>query len=62
METNIVDRFNAWVSDPDTPQEPTLLDAFAEGFAQAMEWISGQLSSSQRTGSGTRKAARRACG
>jgi hypothetical protein len=42
METNIVDRFNAWMSDPDRPQEPTLLDAFAEGFAQAMEWISGQ--------------------
>jgi hypothetical protein len=42
METNIPDRFNAWMADPDRPQELTLMDAFAEGFAQAMEWISGQ--------------------
>lgn len=42
VETNIPDRFNAWIGDPDTPPEPTLQDAFTEGFAQAMEWISGQ--------------------
>jgi hypothetical protein len=42
MDTNIADRFNAWISDPDTLVEPTLQDAFTEGFAQAMEWISGQ--------------------
>ena len=42
MKTDILDRFNAWIGDPDTPQEPTLQDAFTEGFAQAMEWISGQ--------------------
>ncbi len=42
MNTNIADRFNAWISDPDTSAEPTLQDAFTEGFTQAMEWISGQ--------------------
>jgi hypothetical protein len=42
MNTNIPDRFNAWISDPDTPAEPTLREAFSEGFTQAMEFISGQ--------------------
>lgn len=42
METSVIDRFNAWISDPDKPANPTLQDAFFEGFAQAMEWISGQ--------------------
>lgn len=42
METNVIDRFNAWRADPDSPGDPSLLGAFAEGFAQAMEWISGQ--------------------
>ena len=42
MKTNIRDRFNAWISDPDTPAEPTLQDAFTEGFTQAFEFISGQ--------------------
>lgn len=42
MKTNIIDRYNAWQSDPDTPPEPTPQDAFVEGFAQAMEWISGE--------------------
>lgn len=42
METNIIDRYQAWMADPDRKQEPTLLDAFTEGFAQAMEWVSGQ--------------------
>ena len=43
MKTNIHDRFNAWISDPDTPAEPTLQDAFTEGFTQAFEFASGQL-------------------
>jgi hypothetical protein len=30
------------IGDPDTSPEPTLQDAFTEGFAQVMEWISGQ--------------------
>ena len=42
MNTSTADRFNAWISDPDTPPEPTLQDAFTEGFTQAMEWISGE--------------------
>jgi len=42
MKTNIRDRFDAWISDPDTPAEPTLQDAFTEGFTQAFEFISGQ--------------------
>jgi hypothetical protein len=42
METNIADRFSAWIADPDTPADPTLQDAFTEGFAQCMEMISGQ--------------------
>jgi hypothetical protein len=42
MNTNIPDRFNAWINDPESPAEPTLQDAFTEGFTQAMEWISGQ--------------------
>jgi hypothetical protein len=42
METSVIYRFNAWMADPDAKPDPTLLDAFAEGFAQAMEWISGQ--------------------
>ena len=43
MKTNIIDRFNTWVSDPETPSEPTLQDAFTEGFTQAFEFVSGQL-------------------
>lgn len=42
METNIITRYTTWLQDPDTPQNPSLLDAFAEGFAQALEWLSGQ--------------------
>jgi len=42
VKTNVTDRFNAWMSDPDRAPDPTLLDAFAEGFAQCMEWLSGQ--------------------
>jgi hypothetical protein len=42
VKTNVIDRYNAWLADPDTEKDPTLLDAFSEGFAQAMEWISGQ--------------------
>lgn len=41
-KTNVADRFAAWISDPGTPPEPTLQDAFTEGFAQCMEWLSGQ--------------------
>ena len=41
-ETNIIDRYQAWRADPDSPAEPTLLEAFTEGFAQCMEWLSGQ--------------------
>ena len=41
-QTNIIDRFNAWMADPDRPENPTLQDAFVEGFAQCMEWLSGQ--------------------
>jgi hypothetical protein len=41
-KTNILDRYNPWRADPDTAAEPTLQDAFAEGFAQCMEWLSGQ--------------------
>jgi hypothetical protein len=36
-QTNILDRFNAWINDPDTPADLTLQDAFVEGFAQCME-------------------------
>ncbi|HET9969798.1 MAG TPA: hypothetical protein VFQ68_16305 [Streptosporangiaceae bacterium] len=42
MKTNINDRFQAWISDPDTPRDSTLQDAFAERFAQCMEWLWGQ--------------------
>lgn len=42
MQTNVHDCFNAWMADPDKPADPTLLDAFVEGFAQAMEFISGE--------------------
>jgi hypothetical protein len=41
-KTNIIDRYNAWRSDPDTPSDLSLLDAFTEGFAQCMEWLSRQ--------------------
>lgn len=43
MNTNVVDRFNAWIADPETPPEPTLEDAFREGFVQSFEFVSGQL-------------------
>jgi hypothetical protein len=50
VNTNIADRFQAWISDPDTPPVPTLQDAFVEGFAQCMEWISGQPRQRDDTG------------
>jgi hypothetical protein len=42
VKTDVIGRFHAWMADPDKKPDPTLLDAFAEGFMQAMEWISGQ--------------------
>ncbi len=42
MNTSVIDRFNTWINDPDTPANPTVQDAFFEGFAQCMEWLSGQ--------------------
>jgi len=37
--TNLPDRYRTWLADPSLSCEPTLWDAFAEGFAQAMEFI-----------------------
>lgn len=43
--TNIRDRFIAWAVKSKKDQSQELFDAFQEGFAQAMEWISGQTRS-----------------
>lgn len=37
ITTNWKDRYFAWMQDPDRPENPTLLDAFLEGFTQAIE-------------------------
>lgn len=39
--TDIKDRYKAWRSDPATPPQPTLAAAFAEGFMQAVETLTG---------------------
>lgn len=51
-ETNITDRYEAWRADPETPAQPTLQDAFVEGFAQCMEWLSGQPRQRQEPSAG----------
>lgn len=43
VKTSWQDRFKAWIADPETPENPTLEDAFREGFTQCMEWLSGQV-------------------
>lgn len=41
IEPSVPERFRAWAGEWDSPGEPSLDDAFAEGFAQAMEWLFG---------------------
>lgn len=50
LKTNVIDRFKAWRADPDTPEDPTLHEAFVEGFTQAMEWISGGVRAATEEG------------
>jgi hypothetical protein len=50
IKTNVIDRFKAWEADPDTPKNPTLHEAFVEGFTQAMEWISGGVRTQTENG------------
>ena len=52
MTTNINDRFQAWISDPDTPRDPTLRDAFARGSRSA--WNGSRASLGSETTPGPR--------
>lgn len=42
IEPTVTDRFAAWMDDADAPEDPSLQDAFVEGFAQALEWTAAK--------------------
>lgn len=48
--TNLPDRYRAWLADPSQADEPTLWDAFAEGFIQATELCHNRVANPGESG------------
>lgn len=42
METNLIPRYNSWIASSGMVPTMELFEAFREGFAQALEFVSGE--------------------